>query len=130
MAESMIRRKAQFAIGVYSDDVPPTVGKFRAYPNNRILCSVGNDGTETLALEVAYRLARTELCWQIQHSTDGVNQAKVEEAVKYAQEKVFKKFQGIKTKATDLKTLADEIRKELIALNLIFGRASKAFSTN
>jgi hypothetical protein len=113
MNEAMASRQAQFAIAVFSDDVcPDEVGRFRAYPNNRIICSVDRGGKDLLALEIAYQLARTELCWQLRHDARGVDQAMVANAVRHAEEKL-NQFQGLKQNAANLISTANKIRDRL-----------------
>lgn len=113
MEEAMGRRKAQFAITVFSDDAcPAEVGRLRAYTNNRIICSISRDGSDSLALEMAYHVARADLCCQLRHDGRGIDQAKVRETVKYAEEKL-RQFQGLKSNATYLKKLAGDIRDQL-----------------
>jgi hypothetical protein len=111
--DSMGKRDAQFAIAVFSDDVcPRKVGKLRAYPHNRLICSVSSDGSDMFALELAYRVVRTELCWQLQHISKNVDQAEVVRAVKYAREKLGQ-FRGIKSNATHLIKTAEGLRRQM-----------------
>ncbi|MCK4702102.1 hypothetical protein KAT55_01970 [Candidatus Bathyarchaeota archaeon] len=54
-------RGAQYAIGaVHDSKIPDSCGCFRIYPGNNIVCSVNMD-EDPLALEIAYKVARTEL---------------------------------------------------------------------
>jgi hypothetical protein len=86
MEAAMVNRNAQYAIAVFSDDTcPKNAGRLRAYPNNRLICSIAPDGSDSLALEIAYQLARTQLCWQLRHEGRGLDQARIAEVVKYAQ---------------------------------------------
>lgn len=113
MEQAMANRQAQFAIAVFSDDVcPNSVGRLRAYPKNRIICSIAPDGSDSLALEVAYQLARTELCWQLRHEGRGIDQTRVAEAIRHASEKLGQ-FKGLKQNATNLITTAEGIRQQL-----------------
>jgi hypothetical protein len=70
------------------------------------------DLSDDLSLEVAYRLARTEVCWQARHAGRGIDTGRVREAVQLAQEKLTQ-FQGLKSKATLLTETANAIRLEL-----------------
>lgn len=113
MEQAMADRQAGFAIGVFSDDAcPDSVGRLRAYPNNRIICSIAPDGSDSLALEVAYQLARAELCWQLRHQGRGIDEARVAESIRHASEKLGQ-FKGLKQNATSLITTAESMRGQL-----------------
>lgn len=125
MEDAMASRKAQFAIAVFTDDVcPGEVGQLRAYPNNRILCSIDPSDGDSLPLEVAYKLARTELCWQLRRGDTGIDRAKVTEVVKYAQEKLAQ-FSGLKKNATSLVNTATNLRVQLDDIERSIGSALK-----
>ena len=83
-----------------------------AEPGDRILFVSYGDGSDAFILEGAYQIARAELCRQARHSTGEIDQAAVNEAIKRVEEKLSH-FQGLKRKATDLVTLAGDIRQQL-----------------
>lgn len=59
--EAKKNRDAHYAIGaVHESKIPDVCGCFRIYPSNNIVCSVSQD-EDPLALEIAYKVARTEL---------------------------------------------------------------------
>jgi len=110
MEQAMASRNAQSAVAVFSEDACPcSIGRLRAYPKNRIICSIAPDGNDPIALEVAYRLARTELCWQLRHDSRGIDQAGVAEAVEIASERL-EQFKGLKQNMTRLINTARSIR--------------------
>lgn len=54
-------RGAHYAIGaIHESKTPKSVGSFRRFQGNKIVCSVPEDDY-SLALEIAYKMARTEL---------------------------------------------------------------------
>lgn len=111
-----LARQADFAIAVYSEDAcPAEVGGLRDYGNNRVICSIPSDGSEHLALDLAYRLARIEVCWQMRHASGGIDRVQVSGAMKMIQEKL-KNFTGIKQKASNMKSMAEGLRTELDVL--------------
>ena len=111
--DAKANRQADFAIAVYSRDACPSeVGQLRDYGNNRLVCSIPADGSEPLVLEVAYILARTEVCWQKRHQSGRFDRAQARQVLHSIQEKLDR-FQGIKTKATNISNLADDLRKDL-----------------
>lgn len=106
-------RLADFAIAVYSEEAcPKEVGALRYYNNNRVICSIPADCITYLPLEVAYMLARTEVCWQMQHVSGGIDRARVKQAMDQIQEKL-RIFQGIKAKAASLRETAKTLRDDL-----------------
>lgn len=113
MRQAAVARGARFSIGVFSDDACPSgVGPIRAYPENRVICSVSPDGSQSLPLEVAYGLARSEVCWQLRHDGHGIDRARVKEAVRHASEKLSQ-FTRLKQNMTKLVKTAEEIRDQL-----------------
>jgi hypothetical protein len=113
MELGMANRSAQFAIAVFSDDAcPKPVGRLRAYPRNRVICSIAPDGSDALALGIAYRLARVELGWQLRHDSRGIDQARVTDAIERALEKLGQ-FKGLKQNMSSLINTAGGIRAQL-----------------
>jgi hypothetical protein len=113
ITNAKITRQADFAIAVFSEDAcPAEVGQLRDYGGNRLVCSIPADGRNPLALEIAYLLARTELCWQMRHVSGGFNRVKVKQVLIDIKDKL-KNIQSIKSKATTLLITAGEIRSEL-----------------
>lgn len=106
-------RQANFAIAVYSEDAcPKEVGLLRDYGDNRVICSIPADCTTFLPLELAYMLARTEVCWQMRHVSGGIDRVRVKLAMDQIKERL-RNFQGIKSKATTLRDTAQTLRSDL-----------------
>ena len=80
-------RQADFAIAVFSEEAcPAEVGSLRDYGNNRVICGIPADGKGHLALDLAYNLARTEVCWQMRHASGGFDRVQVTQVMKLIQE--------------------------------------------
>ena len=84
----------------------------RDYGDNRLVCTIPADGSTSLPLEIAYKLARTEVCWQMIYQSDQLDHAKVGQILKQIQEKLAN-FQGIKAKATSINKLTNTLNEDL-----------------
>jgi hypothetical protein len=106
-------REAVYALAVYSDDAcPAEVGALREYPDNRLLCSIPADGSERLALEVAYRLARAQTCLQLGFESREIDRAAVSSAVRAAKDQL-NSFRALKLSATGIQTAAQRLHEDL-----------------
>jgi hypothetical protein len=113
MEDGMRTRGAHFAIAVFSEDAcPGSVGRLRSYSGNRLICSVPPDLSDRLTLEIAYRLARTEACWQARHEGRGIDASRVRQAVEQARDKLDQ-FRGLKQGLTELVKSAKAVRDNL-----------------
>lgn len=116
MDAAMRVRSARFAIAVFSSDAYPSeIRQLRHYHGNRLVCSIDPDDGEMLVLELAYAVARAEVCHQLRHQSDTIDQARVGEAVRKATEKLTQ-FQGLKQGLTSLINSAENIRRQLDAV--------------
>jgi len=66
LESSKKNRNAQYAVGILSGkntlkDVNERIGTFRDYSNNKTICIFDKENYDSIALEVAYKLARTKL---------------------------------------------------------------------
>ena len=71
LEEAKDNRNAGVAIGVVSGkdtlkDVKESIGVLRDYPNKRTICILDKENPDPIALEVAYKLARTKLILGLQ----------------------------------------------------------------
>jgi hypothetical protein len=116
--DAMSTRNARYGMAVFSDDAcPREVGKLRAYPGNRLICSIDLDGNDAFVLEAAYQIARTELCWQLRQDFGEIDRAQVTDGLNRINEKL-RQFQGLKQKATELGKISTSIRDQLDEIEL------------
>ncbi len=123
-------RNAQYAVGILSGkdmlkDVNEKIGTFRDYSNNKTICILDKEIYDSIALEVAYKLARTKLLIGLK-----VKEMKSEEvdldSINLMIDEITKKLgdfatiKGVLTKATgsidNAKTQIDNMKSELISM--------------
>jgi len=103
-------RGSEYAIGVISGnntlkDAKGLIGSFRDYPKNKTLCILDKETIDPIALEVAYKLARTKLLLGLQAheqksesvDIDSINTL-IDEIIKKLSD--FSTIKGVLTKAS------------------------------
>lgn len=129
---AMANREARFAIAVSEVPLPTSVGHYREYEQNKIVCELG-DG---LPFEVAYKVARARVLTEMYGEVEGVDVAKMNATIKQI-ETDLNSIQGIKTKITriqnvstgisvDITDLEDKIRARLSDLKQLLVKPAKA----
>jgi len=131
--EAMENREAKFAIAISEVPLPTSVGHYREYEQNKIVCEFGEDG---LPFEVAYKVARARVLIEMYGEVEGVNVAKMNAILKQI-ETDLNSIQGIKTKVSrvqnvskeisaDITDLEDKIRERLSDLQQLLVGSAKA----
>jgi len=131
--EAMENREAKFAIAISEVPLPTSVGHYREYEQNKIVCEFGEDG---LLFEVAYKVARARVLIEMYGEVEGVNVAKMNAILKQI-ETDLNSIQGIKTKVSrvqnvskeisaDITDLEDKIRERLSDLQQLLVGSAKA----
>lgn len=131
--EAMANREAKFAIAISEVPLPASVGHYREYEQNKIVCEFGEDG---LPFEVAYKVARARVLIEMYGEVEGVNVAKMNAILKQI-ETDLNSIQGIKTKVSrvqnvskeisvDITNLEDKIRERLSDLQRLLVGPTKA----
>ena len=130
---AMANREAKFAIAVSEVPLPTSVGHYREYEQNKIVCEFGEDG---LPFEVAYKVARARVLIEMYGEVEGVDVAKMNAILKQI-ETDLNSIQGIKTKVSrvqnvskeisaDITDLEDKIRARLSDLQRLLAAPAKA----
>jgi len=116
-------RGAHYAIGViHESKTPKSIGSFRRFTGNKIVCSVPEDDYP-LALEIAYKMARTELILYLRKEKVKLDPSQLKEKVTRIQSQletmgaVKRSLKGAKGKiddaSGDLKEMEESIRETI-----------------
>ncbi len=116
-------RGAHYAIGaIHESKTPKSVGSFRRFTGNKIICSVPEDDYP-LALEIAYKMARTELILYLRKEKVKLDPSQLKEKVIRIQSQletmgaVKRSLKGAKGKidaaSGDLKEMEESIRETI-----------------
>ncbi len=109
---AMTNREAKFAIAVSEVPLPISVGHYREYEQNKIVCEFGEDG---LPFEVAYKVARARVLIEMYGEVEGVDVAKMNAILKQI-ETDLNSIQGIKTKVSRVQNVSREISADITNL--------------
>jgi hypothetical protein len=110
LREALENREADFAIAVTQTLISEAVGCYRELEGDKIVCVFGDNG---LPLEVAYRLARTQLLMKLHESHEHtVNIPRIYGVIGKIQNDLSA-VRGIKSKLTSIGTTADAIAKDI-----------------
>lgn len=106
--EAMENREAKFAIAV-SESPLQSIGKYREFEINKIVCEFGDDG---LPLEVAYGVSRAKLLIKENEASGKVDVNKISGKIEEI-ETDLRTVQGIKSKLTNIKSLSEGVKEDL-----------------
>jgi flagellin-like hook-associated protein FlgL len=103
-------REASFAIGVAESVFSDTVGCYREFGKDKIVCAFGDDG---LPLEVAYKVARARILLSLhRESKKEIDTASICGIIDRIGNDL-NAVQGIKAKLTSIATTSDKIKEDI-----------------
>ena len=109
---AMANREAKFAIAVSEVPLRTSVGHYREYEQNKVVCEFGEDG---LPFEVAYKVARARVLIEMYGEVEEVDVAKMNAILKQI-ETDLNSIQGIKTKVSRVQNVSKEISEDITDL--------------
>ena len=114
--QSLRDRNADFAVLVVSgeDKLPANMRPLREYNGDKMIVTLDPEGEETLALELAYSLARARVLMQ-RSDAEGVDVAAVADTVERALN-AMESVRAVKSTLTGAKTSIDRAREMLDAM--------------